>query len=68
MVGFPGQNLPAFLCGQKENQKVCAGCLNNKYLNTLNWSRALNMLKGGTLGAMWAELEQHTDQKYDTIE
>jgi hypothetical protein len=25
------------------------------------------MLKGGTLGAMWAELEQNTDQDYSTI-
>jgi hypothetical protein len=42
--------------------------LNNKYLNSLNWSKACNMLKGGTLGAMWAELEQHTDQDENTIE
>jgi hypothetical protein len=25
------------------------------------------MLKGETLGAMWAKLKQHTDQDYDTI-
>ncbi len=67
-AGFPGQNLPAFPCGRKENQKVRAGRLNDKYLNTLNWSQALNMLEGGTLGAMWAKLEQHTDQEYDTVE
>jgi hypothetical protein len=66
--GFPGQNLPANPCGSKENQKVRAGLLNNKYLNSLNWSKACNMLKGGTLGAMWAELEQHTDQEHNTVE
>jgi hypothetical protein len=66
--GFPGKNLPSNPCGTKENKKVRAGRLNNKYLNTLNWSKACNMLKGGTLGAMWAELEQHTDQEYNTVE
>jgi hypothetical protein len=57
-----------YQCGKKEKQKVRSGRLNNKYLNSLNWSRALNMLRGGTLGAMWAEMEQHTDQEYGTVE
>jgi hypothetical protein len=55
------------ICGIKEKQKVCSGQLNNKYLNSLKWDRAFNMLKGGTLGAMWTKLEQHTDLKYGTI-
>jgi hypothetical protein len=60
--------MQAYQCGAKEKQKVRSGRLNNKYLNSLKWDRALNMLRGGTLGAMWTELEQHTDPEYDTIE
>jgi hypothetical protein len=67
-VGFPGQNREAYQCGKKESQKLRSGQLNNKYLNSLNWDRALNMLRGGTLGAMWAKMEQHTDQEYGTVE
>jgi hypothetical protein len=47
----PLQNLPA-----------------NKFdLDLFNWSKACDMLKGGTLGAMWAELEQHMDQEHNTV-
>ena len=60
--------MEAYKCGRDPTQKVRAGKLNQKYLNSLNWDRALNMLKGGTLGAMWAKLEQHTDQEHNSIE
>jgi hypothetical protein len=67
-VGFPGENMEAYKCGRDPTQKVRAGKLNQKYLNSLDWDRAVNILKGGTLGAMWAELEQHTDQEHNSIE
>jgi histone deacetylase 1/2 len=67
-TGFPGENMHAYKCGRDPTQRVRSGKLNQKYLNSLNWDRAINMMKGGTLGAMWAELEQHTDQEHNSIE
>ncbi len=41
---------------------------NQQYLNSLQWDHMVNIMCGGTLGAMWSELEKYTDQDYDTIE
>jgi hypothetical protein len=58
----------AYQCGRKPAQKIRAGKLNQAYTQSLNWDRTLNMMRGGTLGAMWAELEQNTNQIEDTVE
>jgi hypothetical protein len=60
--------MEAYHCGRDPTQKVRAGKLNQQYLNSLKWDRMVNMLRGGTLGAMWSELEKNTDQDYGTIE
>ena len=57
----------AYGCGRNPRQKVRSAKLNQAYTNSLNWDRTVNVLRGGTLGAMWAELEQHTDQQSGTI-
>jgi hypothetical protein len=67
-IGFPGENMGAYQCGRKPSLKIRAGKLNQAYTQSLNWDRTLNMMRGGTLGAMWAELEQNTDQIEDTVE
>ena len=67
-TGFPGENMGAYKLGREPNQKIRASKLNQEYSNSLNWDRCVNMLRGGGLGAMWAELEQHTNQVEGTIE
>jgi hypothetical protein len=67
-IGFPGENMSSYGCGRNPKQKVRSSKLNQAYTNSLDWDRAVNMLKGGTLGAMWAELEQHTNQESGTVE
>jgi hypothetical protein len=59
----------AYQCGRKPAQKIRAGKLNQVwYTQSLNWDRTVNMMRGGTLGAMWAGLEPNTDQIEDTVE
>ncbi len=60
--------MSSYGCGRNPKQKVRSSKLNQAYTNSLDWDRAVNMLKGGTLGAMWAELEQHTNQESGTVE
>jgi hypothetical protein len=67
-IGFPGENISAYKCGREPTQKIRASKLNQQYSNSLDWDRSVNMLRGGGLGAMWAEMEQHTDQIENTIE
>jgi hypothetical protein len=67
-IGFPGENMPSYHCGKHPRQKVRSAKLNQACTNSLDWDCAVNMLRGGTLGAMWAELEQHSDQDSGTIE
>jgi hypothetical protein len=67
-IGFPGKNMGAYQCGQKPAQKIRTGKLNQAYTQSLDWDRTLNMMRGGTLGAMWAKLKQNTNQIEDTVE
>jgi hypothetical protein len=60
--------MSSYGCGRNPRQKVRSAKLNQEYTDSLNWDRTVHMLRGGTLGAMWAELEQHTDQQKGTIE
>jgi hypothetical protein len=46
---------------------VGSGILNQQCINSLKWDQCINILKGGTLGTMWSELERNTDQDYDTV-
>jgi hypothetical protein len=66
-IGSPGENMSSYHCGRNPRQKVKSAKLNQAYTNSLHWDRAVNRLRGGTLGAMWAKLEQHTDQEEGTI-
>jgi hypothetical protein len=65
--GFPGENKEAHQYGQELAQNIQAAKLNQAYTNSLNWDGPLNMMRGSTLGAMWAELEQNTDQVNNTV-
>jgi hypothetical protein len=59
--------MSSYHCGRNPRQKVRSAKLNQEYTDSLNWDQTVNKLPGGTLGAMWAELEQHTDQQTGMI-
>jgi hypothetical protein len=65
-IGYPGENLSSYHFDRNPRQKVEAGKLSQEYMISLNWDCTVNMLYGGTLGVMWAELEQHTFQEMRT--
>lgn len=59
---FKNENLAQYHCGREPKQKIRSGLLNEQYLQTLNWERATDTLKGGNLGAMLSQMEMQTDQ------
>jgi hypothetical protein len=65
---FFGDQWANYQCGTDPKQKICAGCLNDQFLSSLNWEQSISTLKSHDARAMMAILNQHTDATDNTIE
>jgi hypothetical protein len=65
---FKNKNLVQYHYGCDPKQKIRSELLNEQYLQTLNWERATDTIKGGNLGAMLSQMELQMDQETGEVD